>query len=111
MPELLLIAVPRIIIDGVALSGAPVASSSFATPARCARFVWSTSFIGGPSAVSVSIEGSFDQTNWFALDSSTTTTGAVRQIISSAVPFVRGKINSATGGTTGTVTIMFKDTF
>lgn len=79
----------------------------FALLANACQVTWQTIFGSTPSAVSVSIQTSLDGTTWSTVDTSTVTAGAVRSFVTSAI-FIRAVINSATGGTTVTVSIVAK---
>jgi len=69
-------------------------------------FSWFTLYTGSPSAVSVILQGSDDNTNWFSFGTATTNT-AGEAINVSGVTFrlVRAMMTSRTGGTNITVGI------
>lgn len=62
---------------------------------------WTTILTGSPSAVNFTLDGSLDNSSWFTLDTSTNTSGEIRQLAVSA-NFVRITLVSKTGGTTFT---------
>lgn len=67
---------------------------------------WTVVVTGSPTVVSVDLEGSIDNgTNWFTLDTSTTTTSEMRHVINKPVLSVRAKLNTLTAGAAPTVTV------
>lgn len=64
---------------------------------------WQQVISGTPSAVSVAIQGSIDNSNWFDLDTSTSTTSAMRHIVNKPVRYIRGKLTTFTNGTSMSV--------
>lgn len=61
---------------------------------------WQTKIDGTPSVVDVDLEGSLDGVNFFALDTSTSTTGEMRHIANKAVKFIRINLVAFTFGGT-----------
>lgn len=93
-----------------AVSSGVANSAPFATPANASVFTWQVSFGSNPSAVSVLIQGSNDNSSWNTVDTSTSTTGEIRTFTSSAL-FLRARIASITGGSGITVDINSKNNF
>ncbi len=66
-----------------------------------------TSVTGGPSAVTVNLEGSLSASGpWVTLVASTSTTGDVQTASGKAVRYVRANLATLTGGTAPTVTAL-----
>lgn len=69
---------------------------------------WGYSTTGGPATVSVKLQGSFDQSTWIDLDSSTTTTGNIKGVPHAAAtpicPYFRLYLTTLSGGTAPTLT-------
>lgn len=98
-----------VLLNAVAATGA---SDVYVVPQNEARLpraiAWCTVFSGTPSAITAKIQGSLDNSNWFDLDTSTSTSGELRFIIDKPVKFVRANITSYTvNGSTATVQLMF----
>lgn len=68
-------------------------------------FKWTTKYSAAPSAVSISIQGSTNNSSWTTLDTSTNTAGESRTV-STAQNYVyfRAIVNSVTGSVNGEVT-------
>lgn len=63
-------------------------------------FTWDVLISGGTvSALNVTIEASSDNTNWFTLDTSTNTSGEMRQITDTPARYLRAKIVTRTVAT------------
>lgn len=71
---------------------------------RC--FTMQTTVTGAPTAVSITLQGSLDGTNWFTLATSTSTTGDLQHVVDKPVRFVRANLGTLTGGTAPTVTAL-----
>jgi len=69
------------------------------------RITYSVVVTGAPTAVTLVVEGSIDNTSWFTLDTSTTTTSEMRHIANKGVHYLRGNLTTLTGGTAPTVTV------
>lgn len=68
---------------------------------------WQTIFTGTASAVDVKLQGSIDDSNWFDLDTNTSTTsGVMRHVVNKPVNYIRGYLTTFTNGTTMTVKSM-----
>lgn len=63
-----------------------------------------TTVTGAPTTVLLYLEGSLDNTNWFHLGTSTSTTGETVTISGSDAQYVRANLKTLTGGTSPTVT-------
>lgn len=70
--------------------------------------IWVTSFVGGPSAVSLQLQGALEDIDgdFVVLDSSTLQTGEGRTIINVCYPYIRIRQVSRTGGTSTTVKML-----
>lgn len=60
---------------------------------------WFTSYTGAPSAVSVALQASDDNTNWTQIDSTTNTAGEFKTVVGIAYKFIRALLTTRTGGT------------
>lgn len=80
---------------------------SFTLPSNASLISYQSIYTGSPSAINITIEGSVDNTNWQTLATLTNTAGEQGTIIT-ALPFIRAKVNSNTGGTLFTVKIIAK---
>jgi len=69
------------------------------------KHTWTVIWTGSPTSAQVDLQGSLDGTNWFTLDSSTTTTSEMRHVVDKGVMYYRGNVVSVTGGTTPAVTV------
>ena len=72
---------------------------------------WVTVVTGGPSATSITLQGSIDGTNWAVLDTTTTTTAEMRHIIYKPVLWIKANVGTLTSGTSPTVTVTLLSTF
>jgi hypothetical protein len=87
-------------LSAVAVTGA---GDDFAMPAEDMVFTWQTIYTGTPTAINVKFEGTLDNTNWFQLDVSTSTTSEMRHVVDKNVRRVRCNISSYTvNGSTAT---------
>jgi methyl coenzyme M reductase beta subunit len=68
-------------------------------------YSWDIIITGGPSAVTVNLEGSDDGTNWFTVDTSTSTSSALRHVVDKPVRFLRANLATLTGGSSPTVSV------
>ena len=65
---------------------------------------WQIDFTGTASTVSVKLQGSIDDSSWFDLDTSTSTTAStMRHIVNKPVNYIRANLVTFTNGTTMTV--------
>lgn len=101
----LLLGIPQKLFDAAA-SGTGN-SLSYSLPARASQLTWQTSFGSNPASITLQLQTSLDGTIWNTIDSSTTVTGEIRTINSSAI-FVRARINAISGGTLITVSVVGK---
>jgi len=70
-------------------------------------FSWFTSYTGAPSAVSITLQGSDDNTNWYSFGTATTNTaGEVINVSGVTFRLVRAFLTSRTGGTNLTVSFL-----
>ena len=74
------------------------------------RWIWEMTSTGSATGLRVDIEGSFDGTNWYQVDTSTTTTNYMRWVVDKPVPYIRANLVTLTGGTTPTVTVKLMGT-
>jgi hypothetical protein len=89
--------------------GAGTNGTSYAIPAQdTSAITWTVKFATAPSAVSIILQGSLNNSDWYTLDTSTSTAGEIRVVATSAV-FIRARISSKTGGGNTTVQIVLKD--
>ncbi len=64
-------------------------------------------FTGSPSTVTVALEGSLNNTNFFVLDSSTYgTTGDIVFVVDKTVRYMRANLTTLSGGSSPTVTVL-----
>jgi len=98
-------------IDGLSIftSCSAVTSTGACTSGQvsniASRITYTIVVTGAPSAVTMNLEGSIDNTSWFTLDTMTSTTSDMRHIANKGVHYVRGNLATLTGGTTPTVTV------
>ena len=68
---------------------------------------WDIAFTGTASTVSVKLQGSIDNSSWFDLDTSTSTTAStMRHVVNKPVNYIRANLVTFTNGTTMTVKSM-----
>lgn len=82
-------------------------SSSVAVPhpkAGNRRITWNARYSATPTTVTIVLQGSMDDTNWFTLDTTTSTAGEVRSI-ETTVPFIRASLTVKTGSFNTTVEV------
>ena len=88
------------------------AGAMFASPANTfggvsTDLTWQIIVSGGPSALSVTLEGSNDGGNtWAVLDTSTLATGEMRAVANTPVTNLRANLATLTGGTSPKVTVI-----
>lgn len=87
---------------GTGVAGTPYALTQGYSP----TISWTITTVGGPSAITVSLQGSQDNLSWFDLDTSTNTAGEIRYLNPIALKFVRGFITTRTGGTNITISLL-----
>lgn len=87
---------------GTAVAGTPYALTQGYSP----TVSWTIITVGGPSAITVSLQGSQDNLAWFDLDVSTNTAGELRYLNPIALKFVRGYITTRTGGTNISISLL-----
>lgn len=83
-------------------TGAGTSSSSFGL---LSKHSWHVIVTGSPASVTVNLEGTIDGSNWFTLDSSTTTTSEMRHVVNKPVTQIRANLATLTGGSSPTVTV------
>lgn len=91
------------LLNAVTATGAGTAYSSKVEPVSIA---WQITATGSPTGVSVTLEGSNDNSTWTVLDTSTITTEETRQATGRPFKFIRANLGTLTGGTTPTVTVL-----
>lgn len=96
------------ILDTATATGA---GSSWSVPESDWRgvfedFGWQVVVAGTFSALSVTLEGSIDGTNWTTLDTSTATGGEYRAVVQHPVQFIRANVGTFTGGTSVTILLV-----
>lgn len=101
-----MLGIPVASVDA-ATSTTAVTGTPFAVPSSKGgrTIAWQSYFTGSPSAVSLALQGSLDNSNWSNLDTSTSTTGELKKLGPIAVNFVRATQVSRTGGTNSNVLI------
>lgn len=96
---------PVVTVFNTTSTGA-VNGSTYALPGGNANVLtWQLVPVGGPSAISASLQVSLDGTNWITLSTCTTTTGCIYNAGVNAYTFVRTIQTSRTGGTSTTASI------
>lgn len=98
-------AVPYPLLDAATLTAST--GSTFALPYVASLLTYQSVYASAPSAVNITIQGSSDNSNWQTLATLTTTTGEQGNI-TTALPYIRAKINSNTGGSTVTIYLTAK---
>lgn len=68
-------------------------------------FTVQTVVTGAPTAVSLTLQGSLDGTNWTTLATSTSTTGDQQYAVDKPQRYIRANLGTLTGGTAPTVTV------
>lgn len=99
---------PTVLRPPVSATGAGTTFGNALTPGGAGvfqNFTWQTVTTGGPSGVSVTLEGSLDGTNWVTLDTSTSTGGEIRGVSGKPVTFLRANVGTLTGGIAPTVSV------
>jgi hypothetical protein len=82
--------------------------TAYTLPGNPASVVtWQSSYSSTPTAITLLLQGSLDNTNWFTLDTTTNTAGEIRTIVTS-VKFVRTNISVKTGSFNTTVILVTK---
>lgn len=96
---------PTVTILNTTSAGA-VTGSTFALPGGNANvFTWTVVPVGAPSAISIALQVSNDNSAWFALSTCTTAAGCIFNSGVNAYKFVRSVQTSRTGGTSTTATV------
>lgn len=72
--------------------------TTFALPANASQITWQTSFASNPASITVQIQTSLDNTNWFVVATSSVVAGDGGTFYSSA-KFIRCAITASSGGT------------
>jgi hypothetical protein len=68
------------------------------------RFTWTSKSTGTPTGVTVLLEGTIDNVNWFELDRSVAIVSEMRHVVNKGVNQIRTNLSALTGGSTPTVT-------
>jgi hypothetical protein len=87
-----------------AASGTGIGTSK-GLPFAYKNHTWNTVITGSPTTVSVTLEGSIDGTNWFVLDTSTSTSNEMRHVTNKPVTYLRANLGTLSGGAAPTVTV------
>jgi len=99
----------RTAVEGVAqriLRGtAAGAGATEALTSPLSTFTMQTVVTGAPTAVSVTLEGSLDGSNWTTIATSTSTTGDQQYAVDKPQTYVRANLGTLTGGTSPVVTV------
>ena len=74
---------------------------------RTSRYTWQVVYTGNAAASTMKLQGSIDNSNWFDLSTSTTTTSEMRHVKYKPIDSVRASWNTITWTTTGTATVKF----
>jgi len=69
------------------------------------KHTWQMTLTGSPTGVDVTLQGSIDDSNWFELDRTTSTSAEMRHVVNKPVRYVRGYVTTLSGGTSPTVTV------
>jgi hypothetical protein len=89
-------------------SGATTAGTAYALPGNPAAVVtWQTIYSSTPTAITVLLQGSMDNSTYNTIDTSTSTAGEIRTVIT-AIKFIRAQITAKTGTFNTTVTLIAK---
>lgn len=90
--------------NATTLTGSAFNSGVYALPAQnSATITWTTAFGSTPSAISIILQGSLDNSNWFNIDSTSSTSAASADTSSGGYRYLRVRVASSSGGTTITV--------
>lgn len=98
-------AISKNLFDAAAASIAN--SISYGLPVRATIVTWQTSFGSAPASCTILLQGSNDNVTWNTIDTSTAVGGEIRTI-TTAVTFVRARINAISGGAEVTVSLIAK---
>lgn len=93
------------LLNAVSATGPGAAVDLSSSPLR--HHAWEIVVTGAPTASEVHLQGSLDNTNWYTLDTSTTTSSELRFVVDKPVRFVRANWISVSGGTAPTVTVRY----
>lgn len=69
-------------------------------------FGWQTVTTGTFTALSITLQGSLDGTNWTTLDTTTQVAGEYRAVTGKPVQFIRANVGTFTGGTNVSVLVV-----
>lgn len=69
------------------------------------NFTVQTVVTGGPTAVSLKLQGSLDGSNWSDLATSTSTTGDQQYVVDKPQKYLRANLGTLTGGASPKVTV------
>ncbi|MDP2362896.1 MAG: hypothetical protein Q8M94_03900 [Ignavibacteria bacterium] len=92
------------LLNAVTGTGAGVSNT---LKALFGKMTWEIVVTGDPTVVQVDLEGSINNSTWYALDSSTTLTSEMRHVVNKPVNYVRANLITLTAGTAPTVTVRF----
>jgi hypothetical protein len=89
-------------------AGATTNSSSVAIPPSglkaARRITWQAFYSAVPTTITIALQGSLDDSNWFTLDTTTNTGGEVKTV-EHQVNFLRASITTKTGSFNTTVQV------
>lgn len=88
-----------------AVGNAGGAQTAFSFPVNVTNIGWTTAYTGSPTGASVTLEGSLDGTNFYTIDTSTSTSGEYRAVSDKPVRAIRANVGTLSGGSTPKVTI------
>lgn len=80
-----------------AAAAAQANGDAVALPANATMLTWQTIFGTEPASTTMQLLGSEDNVNWSVVDSSTVVGGAIRTI-TTALPYIKARIEAISGG-------------
>jgi len=81
------------------------AGTAEALASPMSKFTMQTVVTDVPTAVSVTLQGSLDGSNWTTIATSTSTTGDQQSVVDKPQTYVRANLGTLTGGVSPTVTV------
>lgn len=96
---------PVVLFSAVAASTGN--STAYGIPGVTVLCTWQSSFSSSPASITLQFQTSNDNSNWNVSDSSTSITGAIQTVTTSA-RFLRARIDAVSGGSGITVTVVCK---
>lgn len=92
--------------DNVAAPANDSAGTAFALPDRFNVLTWRTKFGVNPASLTIKLQTSNDNVDWYDLDTTTAVAGEMRSIYGAYAKFVRGYHTVRVGGSGITVEIL-----